>query len=223
MSTVAAVLARLRIRLDETSANEWDDSSQLIPYLAEAEQWLADRLGRLVGSGRFRYRESFALPASTETYALSSLTKRFAEVIEAQHLWSDVYIPLPPLQDGMDARLRSLSTTVPASATPHYALFGDTLKFLPIASGERTIVLLYRYLPTIKTASGESLETPQDWDHLLVLRAAHFANSDAGQANLSFEDEYASLIAEMEDREAGRTFGSQSETVHATAARSLFC
>lgn len=221
MSTVSTVLANLRTRLDETSANEWTDA-QLIGYIADAEQWLASRLGKLVGSGRFRYRDTISLSASTETYALSSLTKRFAEVIEIQMLWQNQYIDLPCLHDGDDGMLRSASTVVPASVIPHYAIFADTLKFLPVSSEARTLYLLYRYLPSFKTSSGESLETPQDWDHLLVLRAAHFANSDAGQVNTSFDEEYAALVAEMEDREAGRAFGSRKETVRPVASRSLF-
>lgn len=221
MSTVATVLAKLRIRLDETSANEWTDA-QLISYIADAEQWLAAKLGMLVGSGRFRYRDTIALSASTETYALTSLTKRFAEVIEVQMLWQSVYIDLPRLHDGDDALARSLSTYVPGNVVPHYCLFAETIKFLPVSSEARTIYLNYRYLPSIKTASGDTLETPQDWDHLLVLRAAHFANADAGQVNTSFDEEYASLIAELEEREQGRGFGSRQETIRPVAARSLF-
>lgn len=221
MSTVSTVLSKLRTRLDETSANEWTDA-QLISYIADAEQWLAARLGMLPGSGRFRYRDTISLGASTETYALASLTKRFAEVIEMQMLWQSVYIDVPYLHDGDDAAARSMSTYVPGRVVPHYKLYGETLQFLPVSSEARTLYLTYRYLPSFKTSSGESLETPQDWDHLLVLRAAHFANSDAGQVNTAFDEEYAALVAEMEDREAGRAYGSSKETVRPVASRSLF-
>ena len=221
MSTVATVLSNLRIRLDETSANEWTDA-QLITYISDAEQWLADRMGRFVGSGRFRYRDTIALTGTSETYALSSLTKRFAEVIEIQQLWQGEYIDLPYLHDGDDGRARSLSLYVPGSVIPHYTLFGDELKFLPVSTEARTLYLLYRYLPTVKTASGETLETPQDYDNLLVTRAAHFANSDAGQVNTAFDDEYSSLIAELEDREQGRAFGARQEVVKPASTRALF-
>ena len=221
MSTVSTVLANLRTRLDETSASEWTDA-QLITYLSNGEQWLADRIGRLIGSGRFRYRDTITLGGSAETYALTSLTKRFAEVIEIQQLWQGEYIDLPFLHDGDDGRARSLSLYVPGSVIPHYSIFNDELKFLPVSTEARTIYLLYRYLPSFKTTSGETLETPQDWDHLLVLRAAHFANSAAGQVNTAFDDEYASLLAELEDREQGRAFGSREEVVKPSSTRAMF-
>jgi len=221
VSALSTVLSSLRTRLDETSANEWTDA-QLIGYIAEAEQWLADKMGRLTGSGRFRYRDTIALTGSSETYALSSLTKRFAEVIEIQMLWQGEYLDLPYMHDGDDGRLRSLSLYVPGQVVPHYSLFDDNLKFLPVSTEGRTLYLLYRYLPAVKTASGDTLDTPQDYDNLLVVRAAHFANSDAGQANTAFEDEYASLIAELEEREQGRAYGARQEVVKPSSARSLF-
>ena len=222
MSTVSTVLATLRIQLDESSANEWTDA-ELIADIANAEQELANRMGLLFGSGRFRYRESITLAASTEAYALSSLTKRFAEMIDIMLVWNGEYIDLEKLNDGEDATVRGVVNSVPGGLIiPKFALFNETIKFLPLSGSARTIWVIYRWLPTFKTSNGESLETPQQWDPWLVLRAYRFANTRAGQSNAATDEEYQLLNAEMERTEQGRSFGSRAETVRAQTSNSLF-
>lgn len=221
-TTISTVLADMRVRLDEPTADKWTDD-QLIYYIAEAEQWLANYLRTLVGSGRFRYRESFSLPADTETYALSSLTKRFIEVISLQINWQNEYIDLLPLRDGDDGIVRGVINSVPGGiVVPRYTIWAETFKFLPLSSSARTIFALYEWLPSIKSTSGQTLETPADYDPYLITRAAHFALADAGVVNKPFEDEHSDLIAHIERMEQGRVFGASTETVRPRASRSLF-
>jgi len=224
VSTVSSVVTKLRTRLGEASEHEFDDGDQLVPYVALAEQWLAQFLGRLRGSGYFRHRQTFSLSASTETYALSSLAKTFAELVElTMQADGGYWNPVPVLRDGDEFLVRNQSIGAPSGLVlPAARLLHESIQFLPTSTSARTFGIVFRYLPSLKTSGSESLETPAALDYVLVLRAQHFALADEGATNTSFDEEYAGTLAEIEDQYAGRQFGASTETIRRKASVGLF-
>ncbi len=221
MSTIADAITRARVRLNETTARKWADSGQLLVYAADAERWLGNFLGKINGSNRFRYRDTWTQSASTETYALTSLTKPFVEVIEIAVSIGGRWTKLTPMSDGDDSVLRNIGLGG-GSLVPMYTLRAETLVFMPTPATAQSMAILYRYQPTVKTSTGDTLETPDDYLTDLVNRMCHFALADAGVANGKFEEEYAARLAEIEEKEAQRVWGSHTERIRNKASRSLF-
>ncbi len=223
MSTYSDLLGMLRDRLDEGTANEWTDAD-LYGYLSMAERWLAGFLGGIRGSGRFRYTENQTLPASTETIALSGLTKAFDRLVSIEmQVSGGGWVPLEPMVDGEDHLYRSpTNVTVSGDVVPYYRLQDDSFVFLPVASSARTLKYQYLWVPAAKTSGASTVETPVKYDDLLVLRAAHFALADAGEKDTSFDEEYASRIAEVEDYECNRSSWGRGERIKFIASRGMF-
>jgi len=211
VSTIADVVTRIRVRIDETTARKWADSGQLTTYASEAEQWLANLLGKIPGSGRFRVRETFTLTASAETYTLSSFTNRVQEILEIQTQVGNRWVRCRVFTDGdTEAQLRNLSLGG-GIVIPAYRLVGESIQFLPTLPVARSMAMYFRYMPTIKTSG--TLETPDQYLGDLVNRAVHFALADAGLANGKFEEEYAARLAEIEEMESQRQYGADTERV----------
>jgi len=213
---IGTIVDRLRVRLEEPTARKWSNADQLIPYASEAERWLARMLSRLPKSRRFRVlAESLTIPADTSIVAVSGLAKRFDYLIKVDVLVGNVRIPCPRFEDADDTFLRNMSLAggvlVPAVQTQD-----DNLVFLPTHGAARTAYVSYGWIPTIKTSTGTTLETPQEYDGDVVQRALHFALSDLGVTNTSFEEQYAARLAEIEDLERSR-IGVSTERVVRTA------
>lgn len=223
MSTVSSVASTIRTRLQETTASQWSDA-QIIYQIAAAEQWLADLIGKFPGSGKYRYTETFTLTANAETYTLSSLTKPFAEMLEIGMQYpSGVFSPLATMEDAQEFTWRGPQNWNPGGfVRPAYRLLDDTIQFLPKSESDRTMRITYRFLPTVKTSSGDTLETPQREDYVLITRVLHFLLGDAREKNMAFEEEHASMLAELEARWCGRQYGSNTETVKRRASPMLY-
>ena len=218
-TTVAQAITRMRVRLDETTASKWADSGQLVNYISDAEQWLRNLLVKIPGSGRFRVRDTFTLSASSETFAVSGLSHRFGELIEMECLIGGVWVPLRTMEDGVaDAYYRNTANTY----VPVYRLMGESFQFLPISTEARSMAVVHRYKPSIKTSSSDTLETPDDYVGDLVLRALHFAMADAGLTNSKFEEENGARIAEIEYIESSRFQGANTERIRMKSTRRLF-
>lgn len=225
----ATALALLRKRIQEATALEWDDAGQLLQYLSDGEQWLADLIGKLPGSGKYRSVEfPLTLPAATEYFSLTvgtnptALAKWCQEVIEiGMQVENGRYVRLLPLRDGEDSYFRgSTSTTTGGLILPRYRFVDEQIQFLPLSTGPRTLKIEYRYLPVLKTTG--TLETPQREMTTLVTYASFFALGDAGESNDSFEKQHPALVAAIEARWGGREYGSRSETVRRQTSRVLF-
>lgn len=219
MSTVADAELRLRVRIDETTARKWS-SAQLVYYISDAQQYWTDRLGKIKGSGRFRYRDTWTQSASTETKALSALTKTFAEVIEIAMTVGNLWVPLQILRDGDDSLCRNVGLGN-GNVVPAYTIRGEEIVLLPTSTATRAMAIVYRWKSAPTTSTATTLDLPDEFLTDLVSRAAHFALADAGLKNAPFEEEYAARIAEIEDGER-RIWGSQSEVIRPKRSRGLF-
>lgn len=221
---VSDVITPLRVRLGEATARQWADVGQLVNYVSDADFWLVDLIGKLPGSGKFIYTQTFTLPASSETYNLSSLTKKFAEMREiGMSFPNGVYAPLDTMQDSDEFMWRGPQNWTPGGLVrPVYRLLDEAIQFLPIAAADRTMRITYRWRATPKTAVNDSMESPQEEIAALITRALHFALADARETNTAFEQEHAVLVGEIEARWQGRQYGSNTERVKQRASHALF-
>lgn len=220
---VSDALTPLRVRLQETAARQWTDA-QVISYISMADKWLVNFIGKLPGSGKFIYTQTFTLTANSETYNLSSLTKLFAEMKEiGMQFPNGTYAQLETMQDSQEFMWRGPNQWTPGGLVrPAYRLLDETIQFLPIAAADRAMRITYRWKAGAKTASSDALESPQDEIDVLLTRALHFALADARETNTAFEQEHAALLSEVEDRWCGRQYGSNTETVKRRASPVLF-
>lgn len=211
MSTVQTIVDIVRIKIEEATERKWSDSTQLIPHVSKAERWLARMLSRIKKSNRFRYRETFTWTASSETFDLTTLTKRFDWMIHLAVLVGNVYIPVFAYEDDDETVLANLSLAggIPI---PRVNLADNTLWREPTYASAQTFRIRYGYIPSIKTSAGTTIETPDEYDDDLALRAALFALADAGIKNEAYETLLAVRVAEIEDLERSR-FGTNKATV----------
>ena len=211
-SLISAIETKVRRSLGEASAVEWT-SAQLVDYISNAEQWLAAWLGRLNGSGRFVQEENVTLSASSETVALSSLPSTATKTlvsIDYIHFQTTagIWVPCGELLIGDEARLRGSSTyTVSGDVAPVYQLRKPNILFLPISTAARTLKVRYRWIPIAKTSTSDSLETPGQYDDMIVARTLFYALGDEGEEDSSFENRYASRMADIEMFEVGAQHG----------------
>ena len=204
MSTVGDILDGMRTRLGETTARQWTDASQLIPYISRGERWFAGMLSRIPKSRRFRVlHESITLAADATTYDLTTLVKDYDWLIQVSVVIANIETPLWTFEDGDQPFLRnaSLGGGLPISMID---LQDDNLAVLPSYGSARTLYLQYGWIPVEKTSIGDAIETPEKYDDFLELRAIHFALSDAGLSNSGFQEEYAVRLTEIEDLERSR-------------------
>ena len=211
MSTIQTIVTAMRVKLQEATASQWSDANQLIPYASQAERWLARMLSQIPGSRRFNKRETFTLAANTEAFDLTTLSKRFASIMEVAVLVGQVYVPMERFNDEDEEGLRNYSLGG-GYLRSKYTLMDDSLVFLPTYQAARTMAIRYRWIPTIKSSSSDTIETPAEYDQDLVNRALHDASGDIGQQNQSFEEKYAIRLAEIEDLERSR-MGMRDERV----------
>lgn len=211
MSTIQSVIDRMRVRLEEDTARKWSDSTQLIPYASEAERWLARTLSHMPKSKRFRYRQSITWTASSETFDLTTLTKRFDWLINLGVLVGSVYQKVYQFEDDDEDALWNLSLGGGAMI-PRVTIADDTLVREPSFGTAQTFRIRYGYIPAIKTSASDTLETPDEYLLDVVNRAMHFANADAGISNKAIDEEYAVRLGEIEDLERAR-LGIRNERV----------
>lgn len=212
MSTVQTIIDGMRVRLGETTARTWTDSTQLIPYVSRAERWFASMLSRIPKSRRFRIlHESITIPANTTTFDLTTLTKTYDWLIQVSVVIANIETPLFNFEDGDQPYLRnaSLGGGIPISMID---LQDDNLVILPSYGASRTMYADYGWIPVAKTSAASAIETPTKYDDFLELRAIHFALADAGLSNSGFAEEYAMRLQEIEDLERSRR-GVSSEKV----------
>lgn len=210
MSTRLTIETALRVRLNETSANEWS-ATQLRDYINRAYDWLAGWLASIGGSGRFvAVQTTLAIPASTELVATSGLSAGYTRVRAIEQMaflapWANRWVPMDPWTERDRWNLLNCELGGdPQSMIPRYRLLGANISFLPKRSVAGTVSILYTYLPTALAADADVLETPPEYDDILILRAAHYAGSDAGEVNTGFEAEYATRLGDIEGLESNR-------------------
>lgn len=227
-STYSSVEADVRLSLGEASAVEWT-SAQLVAHINRAEKWLAALLGRLQGSGRFLQEENVTLSASSETVALSSLPSTATKTllsIEYVHFQASngVWVTCHPIQIGDQSYLRGgTSFTVSGDVAPSFELRRPNILFLPVSSAARTLKVCYRWIPIEKTSTSDSLETPKQYDDLIIARTLFYALGDEGEEDSSFEKRYASRLADVEMFEVGAQYGSgRGERITNRNSRHIF-
>ena len=220
-TTYSTLLSQVRTRLGETSALEWTDAT-LINYISRAEVWLARMLAKIRNSGRFQYQEQETLASGSSVILWSAMTKRFDVVRKIEMLlpggwWSD---PLTEIYEMQENQWTGPTTaTYGGLVVPGYIVREPDFIFLPIANEARTLRFTYNWLPATGKTSVSTADTPVDYDDMLELRAIHFALADVGETNKSFEDEYSSRIAEIEEIECMRSHGGGGERVVMTGTR----
>lgn len=221
MATIQTLVDELRVRLQETTARQWSDASQLIPYAYRSQQWWSQYLNRIEGGSRFRYTETFTVAASTELYAVSGLTKTFDRVIELSTLVGNILQAVQPFNDGEESELRNVGLGG-SILVPKYGLQDDSIVFLPTGPA-RTYRIRYGYKAPLGTSAGTTLLIPDDYIGDVVQRALHFAQADAGLTNNKFEEEYAVRLGEIEDLERSRLYGAVTERVRVRAGTFSRC
>lgn len=218
-TTFAQIITQLRTRLGETNPSEWSDP-QLLRYSTTAEVWLARNLAKIRNSGRFQYQENLPLTSGSTTIAWSSLTKRFDVVRKIEQLMPSGYwsCPLPEIPEMQENLWTGYTPSQYSSETiSGYLVREPNFVILPSALGDRTLRFTYNWLPATGKDTSSTLDTPVDYDDLLVCRALHFALADVGEANKQFEDEYSGRIAELEEIEVMRSHGGGGERVVMTS------
>ena len=211
MSTVQTIVDELRVRLEESTARKWSDADQLIPYVNEAERWLARLLSHIPKSNRFRYRQTFTIAANAETYDLTGLTKKFDWMISLAVQVSNLWVPCGVFEDDDEQPLSNLSLGG-GTLVPRVSIADDTLLFEPAFQSARTARIRYGYIPTIKTSSVTTLETPDEYLLDIINRALWFAQADAGISNEGQMAQLAQRELEIEALERAR-LGISNERV----------
>ena len=211
MSTIQTIVDRMRVRLEEATARKWSDADQLIPYASEAERFVARDLSHMPKSKRFRYRESVTWTASSETFDLTTLTKRFDWLISLAVSVSNLWYPINQFEDEDEQPLSNLSLGG-GFVVPRISIADDTLIREPTFGSAQTFRIRYGWIPAIKSSAATTLDVPDEYLQLVVTRAMHFANADAGIANKAIDEEYAVLLGEVEDLERSR-LGIRNEQV----------
>jgi len=229
MGTLYSTLrTRLLKQLRDPNGVEWSDDTELYQLISNAEQWMANWLGDLRGSGRFVVQDTITLAASTSTFAFSALTDaatkvfagvRYMEMLSA----SNVRVPLYAIAEGDENLYRSPSTiTVDAWVPPSFLIRDDSFVFLPVSSQARTIYVTYQWIPIVKTSSSDTAATPTQYDDLLVHRAAFDALGRGGEREETFDEKFAARIADVETFEVSRLNRGTTETVKNVTSRTLF-
>lgn len=216
------VLAQLR----DTGQQKWTDNTELFQLISNAEQWLAQFLGNIRGSGRFTVQETISLSASTEASNISSLTSAATKVFVAVRYMdmlttSNTRQPMPVIPEG-DENIWRESVLAGGAVVPGYFIRNDQFIFLPTSSSARTIYCTYQWIPIVKTSSGDTAETPTQYDDMLVNRAVFDAQAREGESERKFEEKYAVRLSEIEDMECSRLDRGATQTVKNVTSRMLF-
>ena len=217
----------LRFNIRETSASTWTDAELAYP-LSTAEQWLAQFLSQIKGSGRFIVEETATLAADAETITQASLAKgdgsageftglRWINMLVNNNSWEPCY----PMEEGDENLYRLPNTAIPVGSTPYYEVLDTNLRFLPISSAARSLRIRYSWIPVRKTKAGTA-ETPTQYDDILCLRAAFDALAPLGQSEGQFEQKYGMRLSEIEDFEFNRARKGVSHVVKNVSARDMF-
>lgn len=213
MSTIQTIVDAARVRLDETTASKWSDTTQLIPYASKAERRLAGILNRIPKARRFRkLHESATLAANAETFDLTSLAKPFDWLISVSLLVAEEEILLWTFEDGDAAALRNAGIGASLSVS-RIDLQDDNLVVLPRCATARTLYIDYAWIPAAKSSGSSTIETPTKYDDDLRDYVVWYASADAGLVNNTIEDQFALRESEIEDLERSRRGTSNEKAV----------
>lgn len=213
MSTIQTIVNLQRIKLEESSERKWSDADQLIPFASQAERWWARKFSRIKKSNRFRYRETFTWTASSETFDLTTLTKSFDFMIHLSVLVGNLYIPVIAYEDDDETALSNLSLGG-GPPVPRVNIADNTLWREPTYGQAQTFRIKYGYIPAIKTSGSTALETPEEYDNDIAMRAVIFALVDAKMFDVAREMDklLESRVDEIETLERSR-FGTNKAKV----------
>jgi hypothetical protein len=212
VSTVQTIVTLARVRLDEATANQWDDSAQLIPYVSRAERRLAGLLSRIPKARRFRkLHEQITLAANAETFDLTTLAKPFDWLIEVTVLVGTAEVLLYNFEDGDSPALHNMGLAG-GSIISRVELQDDNLVILPKFGQARTLYVSYAWFPAAKKSASTAIETPEKYDLDLANWVVYYAQADAGLVNSTQTEQLALREAEIEDLERSRR-GTSNEKV----------
>lgn len=198
-SAATALLARVRLHLEEASANEFTDA-QLYNYITDGSDYVAAQLSSIDEGGWFEKEGTVTVLASTESIALPSDFQRMI-LVE----WLDANSVRHDLQRLNRAQITSHRTVsaVSGDVLPGYWILQETIHVLPISSSARTLKLTYNYAPAA-ISSGSTLETPTRYDKVVALYAAICALADDGHKDDVWNSMLQGFVAEMVQRETSR-------------------
>lgn len=213
-------------RIRDPNQQKWTSNDEIYELISQAERWLARFLGNIRGSGRFTIQETISLSANTEASNISALTSAATKAFVAvryMDILSDgsTRQPMQRIPEG-DENLWRNSAVMSGHAIPGYFIRNDQFIFLPTSGEARTIYCTYQWVPIAKTTSGDTAETPAEYDDLLLARVQFNALAREGEAEKKFEEEYAARLAEIEDYENSRTERGVTESVKNVSGRLLF-
>lgn len=222
-SSVGTVDTRFKKKLRDTSSAEWSEAVR-IDLLNDAHRAIARWLSGIPGSGRFIYQDQKTLAANASTIALSTLTKTFSVARDLYMITENGrWLPLDQFQEGDENLVRTVTgATVSGLVPPRFRLRETDIVFLPVSSTARTIVIDYNWLPAAVDDSGDSFETPTEYDDFLILRALRDALGETGELDTYFERKYIEREAEIESFECNRMTRGVTETVKNITTRMLF-
>lgn len=204
MSTVAELLTRVRLELEESTAEEWSDAL-LTQYINDEHKRFMSMLANIPNAGWASTSETFTVAASTETYDLSGLTYTVDAINAIWHQLSSQHeVRLANFSEQQFNLLRLNQQTVNSDTTPGYKLDrtagSEYLHFLPLSSATRTFRIEYDYVPATLT-SGQDLHTPARYDDLLAAMVKRRALATVGEYDDALELFIRQRTLEVEDRE----------------------
>ena len=125
--------------------------------------------------------------------------------------------------EGDEALLRDGALYTTSGLTPpSYLIRHPNFVFLPVSDQARTIKVTYRYKPATVDDSGDTLETPEEFDDVIVKRVQFYALADEGESNSSFEETYSARLMEIEEDVTSAHEEGGSEQIKNTTTRSLY-
>lgn len=225
MSTVAEMLTRVRLELEESTAEEWTDAL-LTQYINDEHRQLIAMLAQIPDAGWGTYTETFTVAASTEQYDLSGLTHEFEAVNSLWHQRSSGSEVRVPLASERQFNLhRDSGQAVSSDSTPHYQITRvggvEYLHFLPLSDATRTFRIVYDYVPAVLT-SGQSLHTPSRYDDLLAAMVKRRALATVGESDEALELFINQRTLKMEEREGSAASRSVAPRIETETSAELF-
>lgn len=225
MSTVSELLTRVRLELEESTAEEWSDAL-LIQYINDDHKRLMSLLANIPNAGWGSASETFTVAASTETYDISGLTYELEAINTIWHQLSSQHEVL--VKNASEAQFQAYrlnQQTVNSDTTPAYKIVrtagSEYLHFLPLSSATRTFRIEYDYVPATLT-SGQSLHTPKRYDDLLAAMVKKRALATVGESDDALELFIRERSLGVEDREGSSASRSVAPRIDTEWSAEIF-
>lgn len=225
MTTFAEMKAIVRQGIQESTANEWDSTTQVGAQVKLAYEWFAKKLGSLRNANWFEYREEITLAADATSFDLTTLTKRFFAVKTLEFQLPGGQWSLCPSVDEMDDAQWEpgiAGSSAQYEPPPYQKVGRATLRILRASGSARTLRIKYQYLPTALSGDSDVLETPSDYDNIIKLRAVTRLLPDEGEDDPVVAQQLDQEWLECVEFEQGAHARSVGETVNDETMSHLF-